>query len=476
MTETLAETFSRAAKRFGARTALVEGDGTDVSFADLKARADRFAAAWAARGMRKGDRILVAMPVGADLYAALCAMWQLGAVAVLPEPAMGLAGVRHAVASAGVCGFCASGKYLWARVLVPGLWFKRLYRPAASGSAGQAPGTAVAGEDLALISFTSGSTGAPKAIGRSHGFLKAQEAAVAPMLASARDERDLVAFPVFALINLAEGRTSVLPNWPMTQIEAVTPAQLEAWCAIQNVTRALLPPALCETLAQGDIPDTVHTLFTGGGPVFPDLIARLRERSPGLRIVSVYGSTEAEPIAEIDADDVSDADLAAMQAGQGLLAGRTVPQVALRIEDGEILVTGDHVNKGYLDPARDAGAKVKEGGTVWHRTGDAGRIDTDGRLWLLGRHGASVKTEAGTLFPFAVETAARLWPGVARAALTEIGGQAVLALQGAEPSPGDWAERAGQLGVASVRAVGHIPLDRRHRSKVDYPALRKLLD
>jgi acyl-coenzyme A synthetase/AMP-(fatty) acid ligase len=66
--------------------------------------------------------------------------------------------------------------------------------------------------DLALISFTSGTSGAPKAIPRSHGFLAAQHRAIAPMLDSSAAEVDLVAFPVFVLINIASGRTSVLPN------------------------------------------------------------------------------------------------------------------------------------------------------------------------------------------------------------------------------------------------------------------------
>lgn len=469
MTDSLLDAFGAAVARHPERTALVEGDGTQVSFRALSDRARGMASYWAARGISPGDRLLLAMPLGADLYAALAAIWSLGATAVLPEPAMGLRGVRHALKLAGCKGLVASGPYVWLKLLLPGLWFKPLYRPRVSDA--EPASVPVSGDDIALISFTSGSTGLPKAIPRSHAFLQAQRAAVAPLLDSNREETDLVAFPVFVLVNLAAGRTSVLPNWRMTRADRVSPAGLTRWIDGQNVTRALLPPALCETLAVADIPPTLKSVFTGGGPVFPDVVGRLQAAKPDLRIVAVYGSTEAEPIAELDMADVTRNDREAMSAGRGLLAGRPVEGISVRILDGEIVVAGEHVNKGYLDPARDTETKIAEAGKIWHRTGDAGEKDADGRLWLLGRHGAEVRG----LHPFAVETSARLWPGVKRAALANVGGSPVLAIEGNPAEQEHWRTRAGELGIGEVRLVPAVPLDRRHRSKVDYVALRRML-
>ena len=453
----------------GERTALIEADGTRVSFSELGQRADGIAAAWTAKGLGAGDRVLVAMPISADLYASLAALWSLGAVAVLPEPAMGLRGVRFALQLAPCKGLAASGNYRWLRFLLPRLWGKPLFRPNVS----QAPIKAAPSDPdaPALISFTSGSTGVPKAMARSHAFLRAQEEAIAPLLASDTEDVDLIAFPVFALLNLAAGRTSVLPNWQISKPTEVNPEALADWIETNDVTRALLPPAVCEALARCRPLPQLATVFTGGGPVFIDLVERLRDTHPGLRIVAVYGSTEAEPIAHLEASQISAADREAMATGGGLLAGTPVPDVQIRIEDGEILVAGDHVNKGYLDPARDAETKLREHGTVWHRTGDAGRLDDAGRLWLLGRHGSDV----GGVHPFQVETAARLWAGVKRVALADIGGDPVLAVEGEAAQLPNWRERSAAFGITDVRHVAAIPVDRRHGSKVDYPALNRLL-
>jgi olefin beta-lactone synthetase len=473
LTDTLLDAFAASVARNGDRVALVQGDGARVSFAGLAGRVQALAQAWAAQGMRAGDRILIALPIGADLYAALAAIWTIGAVAVLPEPAMGLAGLRNALKTTAVDGLCASGGYRALRLLLPQLWLKPLYTPSARG------GTPLSHKpklsDLALISFTSGTTGAPKAIPRSHAFLMAQQAAVAPLLDSDTPQIDLVAFPVFVLINLTAGRTSVLPNWQMRKLHHLPPHALVKWIADQGASRLLLPPALCQTLAQVPIPPCVHTLFTGGGPVFPDLIAALQHNAPTLRIVSVYGSTEAEPIAELDARDISPSDLASMAEGKGLLAGAPVAETQVRILQDEILVSGPHVNQGYLDPARDAETKLRDGTVIWHRTGDAGCFDGQGRLWLLGRLGGAVQTATGMRYPFSVETAARLWPGVRGAALVDLAGKAVLAIEGQATHLSDWKARAAVFGLHDLRPVAHLPKDRRHRSKVDTAALRKML-
>jgi len=467
------EAFLATAARRGAHPAIIDGRGRSVSFSALALWSDELAEGWRRKGIRRGDRVLIATRIGLPLYAGLAALWRLGAVAVFPEPALGLKGLRHAIGATRPRAVFSGGWLAGLRFALPELWGTGpLLLASDRRRPTRTPTIALPDDHPALISFTSGSTGLPKAIERTHGFLAAQHAAVSPLLVAGHEhERDLVAFPVFVLVNLALGTTSVLPSWNVTRHDKVEAAALAAVVRERGVTRLLVPPSVCEALAEGGPPPGISAIFTGGGPVFPDVMERLAAASPGCRIVAVYGSTEAEPIAHIGADEIASADWAAMREGAGLLAGRPVPDVALRLIDGEIVVSGAHVNKTYMDPSRNAGSKIALDGEIWHRTGDAGRLDEEGRLWLLGR----VDARVGVLHPFGVEAAARFWPGVRRAALAGIGGRPVLAIEGDGAEAGTWERNARRLGIERVVALAAIPLDRRHRSKVDYPALRAAL-
>jgi olefin beta-lactone synthetase len=381
-----------------------------------------------------------------------------------------LSGLRHAIAIARPKAFLATAAYRLLKLL-PQLWGVRSLGME-RGSSTADPVADVAPEHPALISFTSGSTGKPKGIARGHGFLAAQDACVRELIAPQReDETDLVAFPVFVIANLAQGVTSVLPNWKLSRHEQTDIRAVGAHAARHGVTRLLVPPSLCELLGAGVSGLHPHTIFTGGGPVFPDLLERLSMRLPRTEIVSVYGSTEAEPIAHQRATEISADQWQAMRRGKGLLAGKPIDRVRLRIIENEIVVTGEHVNKGYIDGRGDAGNKLRIDGDVWHRTGDAGSVDEDGLLWLRGR----LSARAGRFYPFELEVAARSWPGVRRAALVPASEPPILAIEGEEPEPGAWQKHADQLGRVRCVRVARVPLDRRHASKVDYTKLSAML-
>lgn len=215
----------------------------------------------------------------------------------------------------------------------------------------------------------------------------------------------------------------------------------------------------------------LEAVFTGGGPVFPNLLHAVARAAPKATIHAVYGSTEAEPIAHLEFKEIGAADWEAMANGAGLLAGTPIPEIEVDIRDHEVFVAGPHVNQGYLNPADDKSTKSISGGKLWHRTGDAARRDEQGRLWLLGRREAA----SGGLFPFAVEIAALSWPGVRKAALLAGEGRAKLALSGDGLDRAALQERAAKLGPIDVVILREVPMDKRHNSKADYARLRKLL-
>ncbi|HLZ65702.1 MAG TPA: AMP-binding protein [Aliidongia sp.] len=453
------------------RAALVEADGSVLTYAAL----DEWAAALAARyeraGIGPGSRVLVALGLSPALYAVLIALWRLGAVAVFPEPAAGLAGLRHALAATRPAAFVGPR---WLGLIAAGLASRPGLAMPLTTTRGREAARAMPAwpeDHPALISFTSGSTGRPKGILRSHGFLLRQQQALAPLLQPAAPSRDLVCLPLFVLAGLGFGTTSILPAASLHRPASIDARTLAAQIEHSGATRLLAPPSIAGTLAAEPEFGRLHEIFTGGGPVWPDLMRRLLQAAPGARIFAVYGSTEAEPIAHQALHRLTADDWAEMEAGGGLLGGTPVADIAVRIVDDEIQVAGAHVNRGYLDTSQDAANKVREGATIWHRTGDAGRLGPDGRLWLLGR----LDGRAGLWYPFAVEVAARGWPGVVQAALIGDSGRPMLVLAGNRDHEPVWSEQIKRFPGLELHTLPRIPLDRRHQAKVDYAELKRAL-
>jgi acyl-CoA synthetase (AMP-forming)/AMP-acid ligase II len=432
------------------------------------------ARAFRAAGIGPGDVVLIARGVSPDLYIALLAIFRLGAVAMFPEPAAGLKGLSLAVEAAQPKAMVAGALGRWLRPFVPAL---RRLPLLSEPSQGARPGDGPMDGDPrqpALITFTSGSTGRPKGIVRTGDFLALQHDLLEHLRQTSPQDIDLISLPVFILSNLVAGATSVIPAGNLRRPGQLDGARLLFQIAEHRVTRILAPPAVCgrltEAVSSGAPPPdrNVHAIFTGGGPVFPNLLHALRTMAPSAALHAVYGSTEAEPIAHLNFDDISSADWEAMADGAGLLAGMPISQARIEIVDHEIQVAGPHVNRGYLDPTQDASTKVARDDILWHRTGDAGRFDDRGRLWLLGRREAAARN----LFPFAVEVAALSWPSVQQAALLADSERAILCVAGIGLNATDLARRTRHIGDIELRILAKIPLDKRHNSKVDYATLR----
>ncbi len=469
----LLEEFLGHVERRADAAALIDGRGRVTSYAKLAQMSARRAIAFRTAGVGRGDVVLVARGVSPELYATLLALFRLGAVAMFPEPAAGLAGLAVAVEAAEPKAMVAGALGRAIRLLSPALRRLPVLPEDRRSLGGDGPLESVGDDEPALITFTSGSTGRPKGILRSTGFLRLQHELLERVRQTTPDDVDLISLPVFILSNLAVGATSVLPPGEITRPGRLDPERMRRQIATFGVNRVVAPPAVCARLIEGARePLPLDAIFTGGGPVFPNLLKGLHAAAPDAAIHAVYGSTEAEPIAHIRFDEVSASDWAAMAAGAGLLAGRPISEASISIRGDEITVAGPHVNRGYLDPRDDASTKFTSDGVLRHRTGDAGRIDDQGRLWLLGRCEAA----AQCLYPFTVETAALSWNGVRQAALLADRAPALLVVTGSGLDEAALTRQAAALGDIQCRVVKTIPLDRRHNSKIDYAALRARID
>ncbi|MBV9759371.1 MAG: AMP-binding protein [Acidobacteriaceae bacterium] len=480
----------------------IEARGRKLSFHQLERASAGFANRLRSAGVEPGERALLVCGISVELYAALIGCFRAGVVAVFPDPSAGLRQLNSCVELTSPRVFVGSAKAQLLRLAsgavrsIPLRMMARILK-----ARGRDAGLVVdaGASDTAMITFTSGSTGAPKAAQRTHGFLLAQHAVLERTLGLTPGQIDLTALPVFVLANLASGVTSVVPDADLRRPGEIDPMPVVDQIRRSGVMSAVASPAFFERILQArtQLP-MLRKIFTGGAPVFPSLLDRLARMSPEADVTAVYGSTEAEPIAEIERREIQATDIGRMQSGGGLLAGRPVGEIRCRImrnrwgtpirersrgefesesveagEAGEIVVSGEHVLRGYLGGRGDEETKFRVDGEVWHRTGDLGRFDEAGRIWLLGRAAARIEDGAGILYPFTVETAAAMFAGVRRCAVLRNKGRRVLALD-ADRMPDGLRDAIGWAGIEEFKLC-RIPVDRRHNAKVDYPALMKML-
>lgn len=448
-------------------------DYLTLSFADLSAEAGAWQAEFTARGIRRGDRTLVMVRPGLPLIAAVFALFGLGAVPVVIDPGMGLksflAGVRRSrpralvgIPLARVIShlFRTAFGSVEVRVAASGSPTARLGgAPHVSNQKFQVVDSAAA--DLAAVLFTSGSTGAPKGVRYTHGMFAAQVELIRATYGITPGERDLPMLPVFALFNPALGMTTVVPELDPARPASVDPARIVQAIRQEAITTSFGSPTLWAKIARhcaanGITLPTLRRVLCAGAPVPPGLWSAMGKILPHGELHSPYGATEVLPVSSIRASEVLAETAAATLAGRGTCVGHVITGNKARIialtddplptladarelpagEIGEIVVRGPTVTQAYDDlPEATAAAKIREDnpkdsnplggcgadGAVWHRMGDTGYLDAEGRLWFCGRKAERVRTAAGPLFTEQVEPAFTSHPGVRRAALVGLG-------------------------------------------------------
>lgn len=482
-----------------------------LTFRELDAEVDAWVAHLRNKGVRNGDRVLVMVRQGLPLIAAAFALFKLGAIPVIIDPGMGrknflacvarsrprvLLGIPLAQVLSHV--FRAAFKSVEIRVWVSGSPTARINR---TPSANRKPEVVDSvSTDLAAILFTSGSTGAPKGVCYEHGMFDAQVRLVRDTYGIAPGEVDLPMLPIFALFNPALGLTTVVPELDPSRPAAVDPAKIVQAIRQEGVTNSFGSPTLWRKifdhcLAHGLTLPSLRRVLCAGAAVPASLWADAPRVLPNGKLHSPYGATEVLPVASASADEAPAATVAGSLIGQplaenrvkiialhdGPLASLTEARELPPDEVGEIIVTGPTVTKRYdALPEATAAAKIPDGDRVWHRLGDAGRLDRQGRLWFYGRIAERVETAAGILHTEPVEQVFRSHPQVARCALIGLGARGrqepALVVQPAQPVA-DEAALARELRTLALRqphTAGitrfffhpSFPVDVRHNAKI----------
>lgn len=499
------ERFDDTAARYPAAAAVVWDDGPraeSMTFGDLAARSRRIAALFSRAGLGRGDAVLVLLPFGATFIAVAGALMRGGLAAVFIDPAQGrsnLEGALSRLTVRGVVGTVKACAFRWLspqlrripHVFVDGLFPGATALGEAAALSPEGPPADCDAGSVALVSFTSGTTGPPKAIARTHGTLTAMQRMLEREVDLAAGEIHLSTLPFAALAELAAGATCVVPYM---HDDGSRVGRIAAQIRAHSVEVVVASPAVAERLADEGSHSlaSVRRVYVGGAPVFPRLLDAWARAAPAARVTVIYGMTEAEPISKLPGIEYGDAERTATREGAGLLVGHPVSGAAVRIAEhrhpgafvapcgeGEVCVSGPHVSTRTIGESQDRQVTFFADGCEWLRTGDAGYFDVRGRLWMTGRCRDAVEVGETGVHPLRVEAALADDPTVARAAYVASGGQRIVVIQPRERgSMCDLEGISARVAFAAPEAIAvvdHIPLDARHAAKVDYRGLRRVI-
>jgi acyl-CoA synthetase (AMP-forming)/AMP-acid ligase II len=303
-------------------------------------------------------------------------------------------------------------------------------------------------EQTAAILFTSGSTGVPKGVVTPFRVFAAQVKALRDVYGIQPGERDLATFPLFALFGPALGMASVVPDMDASRPAEADPQRLFEAFQDYACTNLFASPALIDKLGsycvdQGLQLTSLRRAISAGAPASNPALERFQRCLPdGVDVLTSYGATESLPVSLLGSREILRETRELTDQGHGVCVGRPTPGMEVRIipihdepiqswtedlplpqgEIGEIVVRGAVVTPSYYKrPQATKLAKIPTAdGDPWHRMGDVGYFDEQGRLWMCGRKGHRVDTETGTMYTIPCEAVFNTHPAVRRSALVGV--------------------------------------------------------
>jgi acyl-CoA synthetase (AMP-forming)/AMP-acid ligase II len=476
------------ADRWGARPYIIQGDRA-IAHGELRALVAGKATAIAEAGVGRDNRVVIIGWNGPEWAVNFWALLKLGAVPVLANawwsPAE-LADALDRVAPRLTLADKTAAQKLPASA--PRAAWE--LAPPADPDAAAAPEPPRSEEDPAFIIFTSGSEGKPKAVVMPHRALLANlqmllhiTRRLPQQVSEANGETALHTGPLFhigggqtLMRTLMVGDTLVMPAGrfdPGQVLELVEKHRISRWTAVPTmVSRVLDHP----DLKHRDV-TSLRALTMGGAPVHAELLRRIAENLPSVsaKVPTGYGLTENGG----QATAASGEDVAAAPG----CCGKPLPLTELKflpragLPDAEILVRAPTQMLGYLG---DVASPIDAEG--WLHTGDLGKLDDNGQLWITGRCKELIIRGGENIAPAAVERALMALPGVAEAAVFGVPhpdlGEEVMAVVVAEGAPTPEQLRAqlqGSLASFAVPSRWWIrsePLPVNQTGKVDKVALK----
>jgi acyl-CoA synthetase (AMP-forming)/AMP-acid ligase II len=449
--------------------AVAEVGGERLSYRDLWDRAAAVAGGLREAGVNPGDRVAIDLANGTDWVVCLLGSFLCGAVAVPVNTR--LAGDERARVLEG----SGASRVIDAATPAP--------RGAPWVYGGAAPST------VAAIFYTSGTTG------QSKGAISTHEALLAVsenMLRSAQIPRDigselrtLVCIPLFHVTGFAAQMiTTLLCGGTLVILNGLDAEKMLDSIVEERVSLMISVPAiyfylLASPRFTAEAVKGVRWAMYGGAPITVDLVKRIKERMPETRVANGFGMSETSSLATLLPHEESDSHADSI--------GYPCPCVDVALLDpdgatgvGEILIRGQTVTPGYWEAPEHSRAAFLDG---WLRTGDIGRIDDDGRVYLVDRLKDMINRGGENVYSVEVENALSDAPGVEEAAVVGVPDSMMGEKVGCVivPSQADVdveavlthaAQRIADYKVPQFVAIRHEPLPRNPAGKVLKQVLR----
>jgi acyl-CoA synthetase (AMP-forming)/AMP-acid ligase II len=406
-----------AAARHRDRVAFVDGPGgRELTYGELVDRSRRAGATLAAAGFRPGDVLALQLPNMAPWAGiALGAMSLGGAVTGVPVSATPEE-VKRQMDDAG------------AALLVRDVGPELVARPPTEAPAPVSP------DALALLPYSSGTSGLPKGVMLTHTNLVTAVRQVSRGLRLTPDDAVLALAPFSHVMGFVITLGSALAAGArLVTVPRFDPAGFVELLERHEVTVAIVPPPVMPLLARSprDLP-RLQLIVSGGAPLGAELQQAVAERFPHAAVGQGWGLTETTACGTMPDRERGTA------PGS---AGRLMPNVELRVSDeGELLLRGPQTMAGYLNRPDATAALIDVDG--WVHTGDLGRVDSGGNVFIVDRMKELIKVNALQVAPAELEALLGMHPAVAECAV--IG----------EPD-----ERCGEVPVAVVVPRGEVDAD-----------------
>lgn len=355
-----------------------------------------------------GDRVAVVMDNCAELAVGIYATWWAGGVAVALNPALKAADIAQLTEA-------CQARFCWTELPEVTLDFPVGAHPHALDSGA-----------LASLVFTSGTTGQPKGVMLSHGALAANAAAVQQTLPMSSSDVTLCVLPFHYAFggsvlhtHLSLGATLVLENsfmYPQRIVQRMAQVSATHFYGVPSSFYLLLERG---QLTSQPLPALRH-VAQAGGPMDPARIERLRQAWPDVGFWVMYGQTEACS----RLTTLAPRHLASKPGS----VGAPLPGVELQVRDaqgqalpagevGDIWARGPNLMLGYWASPEDTASTLVDG---WLHTGDIGRLDADGCLFLHGRTREILKVGAHRVSPHEIEQCIQAVPGVGECAVVPL--------------------------------------------------------